>query len=77
MRPAGSKNKPKEISEVLGKMTNEDAFLAELIKGKAKWANIAAELDAKGHNNEKELDYSEAYKVLINRFTQIEASPQQ
>ena len=62
-RPKGSKNKKKEFE------SSEDDFLAELIIGKAKWTTIAAALKETGHNNEKELEYAAAYKVLINKFT--------
>lgn len=41
------------------KARNEDEFLNDLIKGKKKWAD----------RGEKE--YADAYKVLINKFTQL------
>jgi len=73
MRQPGTKNREKEISEVIGKdIDNEDKFLAELIAGKARWARIANELQKEGKPNEREKEYSEAYKVLINKFSEIE-----
>ncbi len=72
MREPGTKNKPKEIADVIGKdVDNEDKFLAELIAGKARWAKIASDLQKEGRPNERELDYSEAYKVLINKFSEV------
>jgi len=68
-RPAGSKNKPKELDIISDDTNNEDLFLAELIRGKAKWTRIAKELSEKGFANDKELEYAGAYKILINKFT--------
>ncbi len=56
--------------------SSEDEFLAELIKGKTKWTNRAKELADKKIFNENELSYAEAYKILINKFTNPD-TPQQ
>ncbi len=68
-RPSGSKNKPKEFEIIAEDANNEDLFLAELIRGKAKWTKAAKELAEKGFANDKELEYAGAYKILINKFT--------
>lgn len=73
MRQPGTKNKEKEIVDVIGKdIDNEDRFLAELIAGKARWGKIASELQKEGKPNEREKEYAEAYKVLINNFSAVE-----
>lgn len=48
---------------------NEDLFLQELLDGKARWTKAADELAKKGKTSIKELEYAEAYRVLLNRFT--------
>jgi hypothetical protein len=50
-------NEHKTVEQV--RAENEDEFLAELIMGKKKWT-------ARG-----EKEYADAYKVLINKFTQL------
>lgn len=70
-RTAGSKNRQIDIIDLAipEGASNEDVFLAELMRGKAKWARIAKELQQKHLQNEDEKSYAEAYRVLINRFT--------
>ncbi len=76
-RKPGVGNKPKEIADVIGAdVDNEDKFLAELLAGKARWNKVARELKAKGLGNTREQEYSEAYQILLNRFSAVEAPEQ-
>ena len=71
-RPGGSKNKPKNILEINNEMSDEDLFLAELIRAKASWGIRAKEAEKQGQNNDRLKEYAEAYKLLINQFTIID-----
>ena len=52
--------------------SNEDIFLAELLRGKTEWTKIALQLEASGKASAKEKEYAEAYRVLLHKFTEIE-----
>jgi hypothetical protein len=52
--------------------SNEDIFLAELLKGKTEWTKIAMQLESAGKACAKEKEYAEAYRVLLHKFTEIE-----
>lgn len=49
---------------------NEDLFLSELLRSYAFWKGEAAKRKEAGGGREE--DYAEAYKILLNKFTQIE-----
>lgn len=69
-RTAGAPNKPKTVADVIGEMSNEDKFLHELIAGKARWTNEASRLARESRDNTKETEYAQAYKLLINKFSE-------
>lgn len=70
-RTAGSKNRQKDLIDLAipEGASNEDVFLSELMRGKAKWTKVAADLKNSGKPNDNEKSYAEAYRVMINRFT--------
>lgn len=66
-RPAGAKNK----TAIIKTDTNVE-FLYDVLQGHAKWIAVATEKKTAGVDNTKELEYAEAYKVLLNKFSQLE-----
>lgn len=71
-RTPGSKttNTPSVLKNIGG--DNEDQFLSEVLSGHIRWKAKAAEKQAMGHDSSNEDEYSEAYRVLLHRFSQIE-----
>lgn len=70
-RTAGAKNKSSIV-----KTDNEDEFLSDVLHGHAKWKSRAAIVKEAGGNPDKELQYAEAYRVLLNKFSQLENEQQ-
>ena len=66
-RTAGAKNK-----STITKTDNEDIFLNEVLQGHGRWKAAAAEKKSGGEDPTKELEYAEAYRVLLNKFSQLE-----
>ena len=64
-RTAGSKNKNSVI-----KTDSETEFLNDAIVMFSKWKARAQEKKEREQDNGLELEFAEAYKVIINRFTQ-------
>lgn len=52
---------------------SEDEFLTEMLQGQIKWKARALTVKATGSNPEKELQYAEAYRLLLNKFSEIQS----
>lgn len=65
-------NKTTPAARQENKLDNEDIFLAECLRAYTHWKGEATRLKAEGKESELEVDYAEAYRVLINKFTVIE-----
>jgi hypothetical protein len=56
------------------KVDNQTTFLTEVLNGMTRWKAEAARRKQGQHNNEKELEYAQAYQVLLHKFSQIETN---
>lgn len=67
-RTEGAKNRTTIV-----KSDNEDKFLAEVLERCTFWKAEAIRVKGEGQTGEKELEFAQAYRVLLNRFSTIEA----
>lgn len=75
-RTTGSKNvnSPALIKNLGG--DSEDMALAEFHSGLVRWKARAAEKKQEGKTGVYETDVAEAYRVLLNKFSQPEEKPE-
>ncbi|MGN6416135.1 MAG: hypothetical protein ACTHMC_01495 [Pseudobacter sp.] len=65
-RPEGTKNKTTIL-----KSDNEDKFLAEVLERYTYWKAEAIRAKGEGQTGEREGEFAEAYRVLLNKFSNI------
>jgi len=65
-RTEGTKNKATII-----KSDNEDKFLAEVLESYTRWKAEAIRVKGEGQTGDREAEFAEAYRVLLNKFSTI------